>query len=102
MAITTNRQYLTASLSRFGITEQDIDLIMANYPKLDGAYSVTECRNAMFLSFSTVLPLANVSEGGYSKTWNVEALKLWYNVLCKELGKANVLQPTVRNASDKW
>ena len=67
MAITTNRQYLTASLSRFGITEQDIDLIMANYPKLDGAYSVTECRNAMFLSFSTVLPLANVSEGVIQK-----------------------------------
>ena len=48
--------------------------------------------------------LQNVSEGGYSISWNMEAVKLYYAALCNELGKENVLvaRPKVRNRSNIW
>jgi hypothetical protein len=53
---------------------------------------------------SEILPVANISEGGFSLSWNMDALKMWYNALCKELGKENILggKPKVRNRSNSW
>ena len=46
----------------------------------------------------------NVTEGGYSVSWNMDAVKLFYNALCNELGKENVLfsRPKIRNKSNIW
>jgi hypothetical protein len=48
--------------------------------------------------------MQNISEGGYSISWNMEAAKLFYNSLCSELGLENVLvgRPKVRNRSNLW
>ena len=48
--------------------------------------------------------MQNVSEGGYSVSWNIDAIKLFYNALCNELGKENVLvnRPKIRNRSYMW
>lgn len=102
MSITTNIGYLTATLSRFGLTQTDIDVIMVEHPELEGALDVNLCKNAMYGSFSAILPLANVSEGGYSVSWNMEAIKLWYDKLCKELGKPSAMKPQIRNRSNFW
>lgn len=102
MAITTNRQYLAAALNKFGLTETDIDLIMVEYPALDGALDVKACKETMYAKFSVILPVANVSEGGYSVSWNIDALKIWYNSLCNELGKSSAIQPKIRNRSNYW
>ena len=46
----------------------------------------------------------NVTEGGFSVSWNMDAVKLFYNALCNELGKPNVLfsRPKIRNKSNIW
>lgn len=104
MAITTNRQYLEATLSRFNISEADVDLIISENPELEGELDVKQSKLAIYKSMSVIIPIANVSEGGYSVTWNMDALKMWYSALCKELGKENVLdgQPKIRNKSYLW
>lgn len=103
MAISTNSDYILASLSRFNISNTDVDIILLE-AGLDGSASVdiVACKDAIYNGFSKVLPIANVSEGSYSITWNMEAIKIYYEQLCKELGKENVLQATVRDKSNLW
>ena len=48
--------------------------------------------------------MMNVTEGGYSVSWNMEAVKLFYRALCNELGAPDVLstRPRVRDRSNLW
>lgn len=103
MAITTNKDYLTAALGRFNVTETDVELMLID-SGLDGAAAVDPkaCKLAIYQNLSVVLPLANVSEAGYSVSWNMDALKLWYSSLCSELGKPNAVRPKIRNRSNLW
>lgn len=103
MAITTNRAYLQATLNKFNLTDSDIDLIMVEHPELEEALNVKACKLAMYQSMSAILPTCNVSEGGYSVSWNMDALKLWYSALCSELGMDTTIgRPSVRNRSNSW
>ena len=105
MAITTNREYLIASLAKFNLTEDDIDLILVESPAIlpDDAPNVTACKLAIYTSMSIILPLANIGESGYSVSWNIDALKMWYSALCTELGKPNAIgKPKLRNRSNLW
>ena len=109
MPISTNKEFINASLKRFGVEETDVDLIMAEHPELDpeGEVSANACKVAMYESMSVILPAMshNVSEDGYSVTWNIEAIKMWYSALCRELGKTDVLtlkRPKIRNRSNCW
>ena len=103
MAITTNNEYFLAVLSRFNVTQTDIDVMLLE-AGITGSASVDEKKkkNAIYKGFTLMLPLANVSEGGYSVSWNMEAVKLYYNQLCKELGESNVLQQEIRNNTNIW
>ena len=102
MAITTNNEYLLAALSRFNVSQTDIDVMLLD-AGLDGSASVdvTACKYAIYSGFSK-MSLANVSEGGYSVSWNKEAVNLYYNQLCRELGESNVLQSEIRNKTNLW
>lgn len=104
MTITTNRDYLQKALSRFNLSSDDIELIIVEHPELEGSFDVKACKLAIYNSMSAILPMANVSEGGYSVSWNMDALRIWYSALCKELGTENVLggKPKVRNKSNLW
>jgi len=103
----TNKEYITKSLSGLGVSDDDIDIILLK-SGLDGSQEadVKSADNAIYDRFSVVLKVAtqNVSEGGYSISWNLEAVKLYYSSLCTELGKKNILeaQPKIRNRSNRW
>lgn len=103
MAITTNREYLTQALSKFNLSADDIELILVDNA-LSGtdAVNVLSCKNAIYASMSAILPTADVKEGSYSITWNIEKLKMWYSSLCSELHKPNALRPKIRNRSNYW
>lgn len=101
MAITTNREYITAMLSRFGLTESDVDLLVAEHPELEGSLDVKACKIAMYESFSAIL-VGDISEGGYSLSWDVEKLKFWYASLCREINKPSAIRPQIRNCSNFW
>lgn len=103
----TNKQYLVKSLSGLNISEDDIDIILLK-ASLDGdaEADVRGCDYATYRRMSLILKgvMQNVSEGGYSISWNIEAVKLYYNALCNELGLDNVLfgRPKICNKSNVW
>lgn len=103
----TNKQYLTQSLNGLNVSEADIDIILLKSSlDADVVADVSGCDTAVYNRMSIILKGAtqNVSEGGYSVSWNMEAVKLYYNALCNELGLENVLvgRPKVRNRSNFW
>lgn len=107
MAIKSNKQYLVASLKGLNVTEDDIDLIILKSGiDADADADVKACDMAIYKRMSVVLgaTMQNVSEGGYSVSWNIEAVKMYYNALCNELSVENVLvgRPKVRNRSNYW
>lgn len=87
----TIKEYLTATLSKFQISETDINLLMLNQGLDDSQpLNVTEVEIAIYNEFSSLLPLMDVSEGTMSIKWNMATLKLWYSMLAKKLGKEDV------------
>lgn len=105
MAISTNRDYISATLSGFNVKDTDIDLILLKSGLTDtDNVNISLCDMAIYNRLSVVLKAAshNVSEGGYSISWNIEALKMYYATLCSELGLPNVLKPKIRNRSNRW
>lgn len=103
----TNKEYLTKALCGLNISEDDIDIILLK-SSLNGLVEVDckACDKAVYNQMSIVLKgaMLNVTEGGYSVSWNIDAVKLYYNALCVELGLKNVLfaRPKVRNRSNRW
>lgn len=103
----TNKQYLTKALSGLNMAEDDIDIILLKSElDADADVDVRGCDMATYNRMSVLFKgvLQNVSEGGYSISWNMDAVKLFYNALCSELGEENVLlaRPKVRNRSHLW
>lgn len=96
------KEYLTATLSRFNLSDADIDLIIINQGLEGDELDVKTAKMAIFKEFSLILPLANISEGGLSISWNIDALKMWYSQLANELGEVdllNVKSDTVQDMS---
>ena len=102
----TYKEWMTRTASRFQIGEADAELILTNQadliPDPESQVDVRTAKTALCREFATVIPLANVSEGGYSISWNIEALKLWYSTTCAELGLQDVTKPKIRNKSYLW
>ena len=103
----TNKQYLTKALSGLNVTEDDIEIILVKSELgADADVDVRGCDMATYNRMSALFKgvMQNVSEGGYSISWNMDAVKLYYNALCSELGEENVLlsRPKVRNRSHLW
>ena len=103
----TNKQYLTKTLAGLNMSEDDIDVILVKSSlDADADVDVRSCDMATYNRMSVLFKgvLQNVSEGGYSISWNIDAVKLYYNALCNELGQENVLfsRPKVRSRSHLW
>lgn len=83
-----------------------MDLMLVNQqgaiPDPDAEVDTTTAKRALCKEFGSIIPLANVSEGGYSVSWNWEAIKFWYNQTCSELGITPMTTPKVRNRSNRW
>ncbi len=97
----TRKEYLMKMLSRFNVSEDDVDLIMINQNiSIDGEINVKDLKTAIYNEFTQFLPLANISEGGLSINWNMETLKLYYSQLAKELGLEDLLNDRQNSVSD--
>lgn len=103
----TNKEYITKLLDGLNVSENDIDIIIIKSSIEPNANAdTTQCDNAVYNRMSVILKgtMQNISEGGYSVSWNMDAIKLFYAALCNELGKPNVLvsRPKIRNRSNIW
>jgi hypothetical protein len=104
------KEWITATVQRFTIGTADIELILFNQRELipdEEEYAdITIAKTALCREFANLIPLANMSEGGYSITWNWKAIKFWYKQACSELGLIPVdidgNKPTIKNKSNCW
>jgi hypothetical protein len=105
----TYKEWITATAGRFQIGQSDIDLILANQSALisdpSADVDVTIAKTALVNEITTLIPLADISEGGYSITYNWDAIKFWYKKACLELGLTPIEfgdKPKIRNKSNIW
>lgn len=102
----TYKEWLTRTVARFGVDTADVELLLANQqaliPDADAQVDITTAKTALCKEFGGLIPLANIGEGGYSVSWNWEAIKFWYKQTCGELGIIPVTTPKVRNRSNRW
>ena len=102
----TYKEWITATVAKFQVLPADVDLILTNQseliPEPDTQVDVRIAKTALCLEFANLIPLMNISEGGYSITWNWDAIKLWYNQICAELGIVPVDKPKIRDRSNRW
>lgn len=102
----TYKEWFSRTVSRFGVEGGGVDLMLANQqdaiPDPDAEVDTTTAKRALCKEFGSIIPLANVSEGGYSVSWNWKAIKFWYNQTCSELGITPMTTPKVRNRSNRW
>lgn len=103
----TNLQYIKVNCGGFGITDDELVLVLSNAGIDTEANADTEaCDLVLYNHFSLVLrqALMNVSEGGMSVSWNMEAVKAYYKLLCNKTGQHDVVfgRPAIRNRSNMW
>ena len=107
----TNREYIIKTLDGLNITDNDVDLIIIKAGiNADGVITESadtrKCDMAIYNRMSVVIKpmMQNVTEGGYSVSWNMDAVKIFYAALCNELGVENVMlsRPKIRNRSNYW
>jgi hypothetical protein len=106
----TYKEWITATAQRFTIGTADIELILFNQkgliPDENAEADIMTAKTALCREFASLIPLANISEGGYSITWNWNALKFWYRQTCSEIGLSPVdidgTRPKIRNKSNIW
>lgn len=103
----TNKEYVTKTLNGLNISDDDIEIIMLKGSvDADAPADTNACDMAVYRRMSAVIKgmTQNVSEGGYSISWNMDAVKLFYAALCNELGVENVLvnRPKIRDCSNCW
>lgn len=101
----TNREYIEKTVSGLGVTADDVDIILLKGGiEPDAQLDIKKCDRAMYKRFSVILKgaMRNISEGGYSVSWNMEAVRLFYNALCDEWGFRNEIRPAVRDRSNYW
>ena len=102
----TYKEWITRTTAKFLVEPGDVELILCNHadiiPNPDGEVDVKIAKTALCMEFGALIPLASIGEGGYSISWNWEAIKFWYNSACSELGIVPAGQPKIRNRSNLW
>lgn len=91
-------------MSRLYVSPDDIEILMINQGiEPDAKVDVHKAKTAMYNEMSSLLPLANMSEGGTSVTWINENVKAWYSLLASELGMPDVISNnTIKNLTSYW
>lgn len=103
----TNKEYLTTILGKFGVSSEEIDLALLEQDinpngEVTGKGDIITLKRAIYYQMPLMFAgMQNVSEGGYSISWNLDGIKMWYSALAKELGLPDNLvpKPTARGKS---
>jgi hypothetical protein len=102
----TYREWITRTTAKFLVEPADVELILCNradiIPNPDTKVDVRIAKTALCQEFAALIPLANIGEGGYSISWNWDAIKFWYNAACLELGITPAGKPQIRSRSNAW
>lgn len=107
----TYKEWITTTTARFNLGANDVELILVNQsvliPDPEATVDVDTAKRALVNEFATLIPMANITEGGFSLSWNWQAIKAWYNLTCKQVGVESINleakpAPKIRNRSNIW
>lgn len=102
----TYKEWMTKMGAKFQLMPSDVELILINQsaliPDVEAPVDVRKAKTALCLEFATIIPLADIGEGGYSISWNLDAIKFWYQGTCAEVGLIPFNKPKIRNGSNRW
>lgn len=103
----TNREYLTTILGKFGVSSDEIDIIILEQGidangQVVGPEDVKSLQVAIYYQLPLMFAgMQNVSEGGYSISWNLDGIKMWFSWLAKQLGLPDTLVPKPKISGKK-
>jgi len=103
----TNKEYIKSKLSKFNLTDNDIEVILLENSLTDQLdVNLNDCKKAIYSSLTTWIPIhTSISEGGVSESYNIDGIILYYSVLAEELGlenKINTDKGVIRDRSNIW
>ena len=108
----TAKEYIEAKLQEFSITISDAELtvqLLLNGVGENETFSpaiFTPIKKTLVAIIPQLLLVSEVSEGDLTIKWNIDGVKAYYSILCKELGLEDVLntatKPTITNRSNIW
>lgn len=103
----TNKEYISAYLGKYGVTDDEVTLLLMEQGITPDAEADTTNLSPLKVAMYNWLPgmiagLQNITEGGYSITWNVDGLKTWISWLAGQLGLSDPYAAKVRNRSNLW
>lgn len=89
------------------MSSDELNLILVdNSLSADDNVDVVLAKTAIYNSLSQLIPVySSVSEGGVSFAWNLDAIKLYYGILCTSLNlenKISVPENEIRDRSNMW
>ena len=100
------RQYISDKFQSFGIQVSEADLLdMSLNAKMDVDDDVTaDGLDAISVAISRFIPslllrATSISESGFSMSWNIQGIKDYYYLLCKQYGLKDELndnKPKIR------
>lgn len=100
------KEWFQKTCARFMLSADEVDLLLVNQsgriPDPDAEVDVALAQRALFEEVGTLLPMYDVSEGGYSLHWNWNALQMWYRMMAKKFNLDDVTKPKIRNRSNLW
>lgn len=103
----TYRSWITQTVKHFNLSAEDVELLLVNQagriPNPDDEVDVNIAKRALYDEFALLIPMySSVSEGGYSVSWNWDAIKEWRKGIAQQLGLTNPNTPKVTARNDLW
>lgn len=87
------REYISSKYQSYGINLSEADLLdMAQDAKVELSDEVTQSNSTpikvAIVSFIPTLLLraTSINESGFSMSWNIDGIKAYYSMMCKQLG----------------
>ena len=87
------REYISSKYQSYGIKLSEADLLdMAQDAKVELSDEVTQSNSTpikvAIVSFIPTLLLraTSINESGFSMSWNIDGIKAYYSMMCKQLG----------------
>ena len=87
----TVNEYISQKFQTFGIQLSEADLLdMCLASKISGEDEMSEdCQTRVSVAIAKFIPslllrATSISESGFSMSWNIEGIKQYYSLLCKQ------------------
>lgn len=109
----TVKEYIEAKLQRFNITISDVELaVYLTENQVSENDELTEIiLEKVKKTFISIIPelllISEVSEGDLTLKWNIDGIKAYYSMLCKDLGiedniNSQLQIPVIVNKTNLW